>query len=336
MSLDPLLYNLARVPRERFTHHLADYVELLCLAHIDGEFSPEDLVERWKGQDDLGAEPPEVDPDEEEPIGAPVIEPGARKPVIDDRRHSVALDVFSHLGYRAAAFKDDYPFELKSGYLKMLRRRTHLTDRHKLYVFLLLGSLLRYVPRRRHSSITTPFERLVAEVLSVWLPDAAEVHLFGTAAKTSDRYVGTMWEKINLLGADIGEQVLLTETDFHASDTGDLGLDVVAWLPVGDRYAAMPVMFAQATCELRWKDKQHESGRNWQSYLKQSAPRGNLLFIPYCFRDPSGGWFDNKWPTDAVIVDRQRLLWLLRDLDRPLAEVPYDLVAEALDYREAV
>lgn len=336
MSDDALapLRSLGRLPREGLTYHWADYVELLCLANIDGEFSPDDLIERWKGQDDVI--PAEFAQGEEEPTDAPVIEPGATKAVVDDHRHAKARDVFEHLGYRAGVFGADYPFELHGGQMKRLRRREGLGVRQRLYVFLLLGSLLRYVPRKRHSEITTPFERLVAEVLQHWLPDGSEVHVFGTSADPDGRYTGTMWEKINRLGSDIGEMVLLKEDAFNAADTGDLGLDVVAWLPLGDAHAGLPVYFAQATCELRWKDKQHESGRNWESYLKQSAPRGNLLFIPYCFRKPTGDWFDAKWPTAAVIIDRQRLLWLVRNVDDPLDEVPYDLVEEALQYREAV
>jgi len=330
----PPLHKLGRVPRESFTYHWADYVELLCLANIDGELSPDDLVERWKGQDDLVPVPSE-DPDDG-PTNPPQLERGATKADVDDHRYAKASDVFEHLAYRVVTFGDDYPFELDDGSLVRLRRRASITNRHELYVFLLLGSMLRYVPKKRHYDITNPFEKLVADVLRHWLPVDAEVHIFGTAGGQASRYSGTMWQKINLLGADLGEMVLLTEAAFNAGDTGDLGLDVVAWLPLGDRYPGLPVFFAQATCELRWKDKQHESGRNWESYLKQSAPRGNLLFIPHCFRDPAGEWFDSKWPTAAVIIDRQRVLWLLRDVTEQLDSVPYEFVREALAYSEAV
>lgn len=332
-SEEPPLQQLSRLPREPFAYHWADYVELLCLANLDGEFSPDDLIERWKGQDDVMV-PFSDDPDDGPP-NQPQLEPWASKAAVDDQRYTKARDVFGHLAYRIATFGADYPFDLDSGHLMRLHRRPNLTTRNHLYVFLLLGSLLRYVPRKRRSDITTPFERLVAEVLQRWFPADAEVHIFGTAAGAGGRYRGTMWQKINLLGSDLGEMVLLPETAFNAADSGDLGLDVVAWFPLGDNLLGLPVFFAQVTCEFRWKDKQHESGRNWQSYLKESAPRGNLLFIPYCFRDASGEWFDPKWPTSAVVVDRQRLLWLLRGEDEPLASVPYDLVREALAYADA-
>lgn len=335
-SKAPPLHKLGEVPRERFTHHWADYVELLCLANVDGEFSPDDLIERWKGQDDLGGVEFSSAIDDDGPTDAPQLEPGATKAAVDDHRHAKAGDVFEHLAYRAVAFGTDYPFELDGGHLRRLHRRPSLTTRHHLYVFLLLGSLLRYIPKKRQNDITTPFERLVAEVLRHWLPEGAEVHIFGTSARPDGRYNGTLWNKIKRLGADIGEMVLLGEDAFNVGDSGDLGLDVVAWLPLGDINPGLPVFFAQATCELRWKDKQHESGLNWVGYLKQSAPRGNLLFIPYCFRNPTGEWFDSKWPTATIVVDRQRVLWLLRDIEDPLQEVPYDLINEALGFADAI
>lgn len=334
----PALQKLGSLPRLTETHHWADYVELLCLVNIDGEFSPDDLVERWKGQDDLGEQfAEEVSADDDEgPLDAPSMTPGAPKAAFDDRRHRKAADVFEHLSYRAVTFGTAYPFDVDTGTLKRLRRRADLDGPQLLYVFLLLASGLRYVPGRRRHQVTTPFERLVAEALRQWLPEDAEVHIFGTSADDAGRYTGTMWEKITRLASDLGETVLLTKEDFNVRDTGDLGLDIVAWFPLGDAQPGLPVWFAQATCEAEWKHKQHESGRSWQSYLKESAPRGNLLFIPFCFRDPTGRWFDPKWPTASVIIDRQRMVWLLRNASGPLAPVPYDFVNEALAYDEAV
>lgn len=265
-----------------------------------------------------------------------MLEPGALRPQIDDQRNRIIGDVFSHLTFRSIAFGADYPFTLMSGKVSRLCRREAMTDRHRLYIFLLLSSLLRYIPRGRQHVLTESFERLVAEVLREWLPDDAEVHLFGTTAGPGSRYTGPMWQKINQLALDLGERVLVDESDFSPHDSGDLGLDVVAWLPLGDSRAGLPVWFAQATCQSKWKGKQHESGINWDHYLNQSAPRGNLLFVPQCFRDATGQWYDAKWSIAAVIIDRQRTLYLLRGMDQLPAVVPRDFVNSALEVREAV
>lgn len=321
------------MPREPFTYHWADYAELMCLTDMDGQVSPDDLLERWKAGDDLT---PTYTEDEDDPVEVPRLPAGATKASVDDFRSTRASDVFEHIKYRAKAFGDDYPFDLVSDAPDVLAKRAALTDRHKLYIFLLVGSLLRYVPIKRRGEITDAFERLTAATLQHWFPADAMVDLFGTTAPAGSRYAGTMREKIARLAKDIGEVSHLSDDDFHENDRGDLGLDVVARLDVGDNLAGLPVFFAQATCELRWKDKQHESGRNWSSYLQESAPRGNLLFVPYCFRDPTGKWFDVKWVTAAVLIDRQRILWLLRDVSQGIPELPYSLVDEAIAMKRAV
>ena len=323
-----MLIKLGEVPPTTATHHWADYVELLALTNLDGEFSRDDLLERWKGQDDIAA-PAETLDDDDPPL-LPSF--GASKGDVDDRRRQVADDVFAHLDYRARTFDAAYPFEVHTGSLGRLRRR-RASKRRQLYVFLLLASSLRNVPIKRRSSFTSPFERLAAEVLRAWLPKGAEVHPFGTGDSRS-RYRGTMWQKLETLSSDLNERIGVDESSFAPTDTGDLGLDVVAWLPLGDTEPSLPVWFAQVTCQKDWKAKQYESGKAWESYLSMRAPRGNLLFVPYCFRDAAGRWYDPKWPVAAVVLDRQRVLWLLRAA-KSIKSIPYELITEIMRFREA-
>lgn len=329
---DPI-QGLGRPPKLSPTHHWADYGELVCLANLDHVFTADDLIERWSDQNDILARDPEEE--DSDVLNPPSTEPGEPKAALDDRKQRKAADVFEHYEYRATTFGDDYPFDLvpKS---RCLVLKEPGSDRHRLYLFLLMASCLNYVPKTQRHRLTASFERLVAETLKHWLPSEAEVHIFGTAAGTEGRYLGTMWQKITKLGVDLGERLLLDEENFRPSDSGDLGLDVVAWLPLGDPHPGLPVWFAQATCQAKWKDKQHESGINWSNYLKESAPRGNLLFVPFCFRDPTGRWYDVKWPTAAVIVDRQRVLRLLKNHERPTLALPNDYMDEALAFREPV
>lgn len=342
MSSQPgILVKLNMLPRNKGTHHMADYVELLTLTLLDGEFSPADLIERWDERQDLGERPPDLDDrldDEEDgPIDQPSPDPGASKAAQNDRRTRIAADVFEHLAYRAGAFGDAYPFTVTTGTFRLLKRRAKLSEREKLYVFLLLASSISYIRSTSTSVLTRGFERLAVEVLRHWLPSGAEVHIFGTSASDESgdaRYQGSLWRKVQKLADDIGEVVLLKETDFSPHDVGDLGLDAIAWLPVGDKEPGLPVWFAQATCQVDWKPKQHESGANWRRYLRESAPRGNLLFIPYCFRQPDGHWYDAKWPTASVVLDRARLLWLLKEVEGPLEPLPYDAVVAATEQRE--
>lgn len=339
-----IFHELGRLPRRKAGHHWADYVELLTLANIDGEFSQADLLERWAERDDLGEDLPdlgaEVEEDGDGPIDPPQAQAGEARAARHERLHRLALDVFSHFAYRAGQFGGAYPFKLQAATGKLLERRVEPDNiQQNIYVFLLLASNLRYIRVGTRKHLTQNFERLTAEVLRRWLPNEAEIHIFGTTSgddptgASEGRYSGKLWAKLERLANDLGEQLLLSEEDFAKGDSGDLGLDTVAWLPMGDRESGLPVWFAQATCEAEWKHKQHESGGNWRAYLQESAPRGNLLFIPYCFRQPTGTWYDRKWPTAAVIIDRARLVWLLRDVAEPVEPVPYEVVKAALEFR---
>lgn len=94
--------------------------------------------------------------------------------------------------------------------------------------------------------------------------------------------------------------------------------------------------FVQSTCMTKWEGKQGQSGERWKAYLPELAPRGNFLVVPFCFRNPSGAWYDPLWVHGAVFVDRVRLLWLSRNVPGTLPHVPYDLVDAAREQRESV
>ncbi|HSH62412.1 MAG TPA: hypothetical protein VK988_22735 [Acidimicrobiales bacterium] len=313
-----------RLPAAKHRHHLADYVELLCLTNADLEFSSADLVDRLLERSDVGEDATE-EGDEPEPGEAPA----AR----EDRLRRIAEDTFTHLAYRQGVFGRGYPFRLEGD--NVLRRVSQVTRRRKLYVFLLLASSLRYVNRTPYQSqLEKSFERLATEALRRLLPSDAEVHPFGTAA-SGGRYRGRAWLRYERLAKDLRDHPLLEETNFPINSVGDLGLDSVAWLPSGDDIAPMMTFFAQSTCTVEWRGKQSES-RRWETYLHALAPRGNFLFVPFCFRLPNGQWYDLTWVYDGVVIDRLRLLWIFRGSAVDLEEVPYDLVDASLAQREAL
>lgn len=332
-----MFQQLTELPRERATHHWADYVELLTLTHIDGEFSPADLLERWDERDDLGElqiqEGPDEDDGDEGLFDAPPASLDWSSAARRDRRHRLAGDVFEHLLYRADRFGDSYPFEVQLGTIRLLRRRVDAAHHgHQTYLFLLLASCLRYIQTSERKHFTSNFEQVAAEMLSHWLPPHAEVHVFGTASASSPapRYTGTLLNKAQQLAADLREE--LARKKFSDRDSGDGGLDLVAWLPTGDDEKGVPTWFAQATCRVDWQLKQYEPLK-WNTYIPPTSPRGNLLFIPFCFRQAGGAWHDENWVTEAVIIDRARFLWLTELLSPDLDSLPQSALADALAYR---
>jgi hypothetical protein len=320
----PPLYGLDRLPTASKGHHLADYVELLCLTNADVEFSAADLVDRMLEREDVGENALQDDdvptPDENE---------GAR----EDRYRRLAHDTFSHIAYRSGTFGASYPFCVER--TGVVRRERRITPRRKLYLFLLLASNLRYMTRPSRTVLEKEFERFATEGVRRLLPPTAQVHPFGTAV-TAGRYRGTSWRRYRRLADDLHDLPRYTEEDFPPTSVGDMGLDTVAWLPIGDENPAVMTFFAQTTCTTEWEGKQAQSGARWQVYLPPVAPRGNFLFIPFCFRNPAGGWYDRLWVHGAVVLDRVRLVWLFRGVEGAIAHVPYGVVDGVLQQRDAL
>jgi hypothetical protein len=252
-----------------------------------------------------------------------------------DSRLTYANDVFRHFAFRMSTFGDAYPFELTAE--GALQVRPIDTDRQRLYLFLLLCSSLRYVRRSEWDFLTKGFERLSANAIRTWLPPGSEVHVFGTSAEAGARYTGTLREKLKLLADDLSEQLLLRDDQFRPGDTGDTGLDVVAWVPFGDMSNARLVVLAQATCRVEWKTKQMESSRmQWAGILTWKAPHNSVLCIPFCFRTPDGGWFFERDIVETILMDRVRLLALLQSGGGSLPEPQLKVVESALAYKEPI
>jgi hypothetical protein len=249
----------------------------------------------------------------------------------DTRRAATADDVFRHLVYRSGTFGSAYPFELdEEGAI----RRRRVSDRRRLYVFLLLASSLGYLEKPRRSGLTRDFELLAVDAMRTWLPGLAQVHPFGTARSLGSRYSGSLEKKLERFATDVGERSVLQEGDLLSGDVGDLGGDVVSWLPLGDERGSIPIFIGQATCNHSWRNKQAEpSYARWKKVIEFGVMTNAVFFIPFCFRKPDGTWFRRLW-VDTILLDRVRLMWLL---SRQLPEIRLPaLVDEALAFRADV
>ena len=82
---------------------------------------------------------------------------------------------------------------------------------------------------------------------------------------------GTLWKKLNRMALDIREKVVCKKNDFKPSNTGDAGLDLVAWLPLefdSEMRRGFFVMFGQCACTRDWVKKQFETSYDtWKNYL---------------------------------------------------------------------
>lgn len=305
MSSPPsLILSLESLPREsKFeTYAWADYIELLCLLNRDREVSKADVKDRIKERRDLG---------EGLDLDSTTTDTAAERKDIHQLR---ADNFFYHLQYRAGAFGSFYPFEISSDG-DLLSVKSGLSLEHKLYLFLLVASNLRYVAQNGlRNTITTSFETVSHEAMKQLFPDHAEVHVFGANELRAGRYTGNKWTKINLLKDDIREKLKVEERHYQSSDLGDQGLDLVAWIPFDDTSNGLVLAFAQCACTSEeWSRKQSSSSpAAWNSTLTFMVFPLNLAFIPISFRDSSGGWHQPQKIHQSVVIDRGRLLYLLR------------------------
>lgn len=229
-----------------------------------------------------------------------------------DRRDLVAADVVRVMEWRSDAFGEDYPFELKlDGAMTTITRRDQMSERHYLYLFLLICSSLSRLGKKQEKNFTYPFERLTAVVLRRMFPTAA-VKIFGTSNSQDNDVPIKLEDKINylarLLNGEIGRDVPLLST----SDQGDNGLDVFAHLNVGDAEPGRFIVFAQAACTDNWPTKQDSaSAPKWQNTLRFQVPQFSICAIPISFRRSGGEWHNTMKLSTTLLLDRSRLMYLI-------------------------
>lgn len=331
------LKKLETLPPTYDSHAWADYIELLCLTSKDGRVSKADVIDfvrrRKKdlkeGQPIEGSEAEEEDIEEDieaeikiedeyeddEDIDEDILEPA----MADDKWNVRANDWFGHLEYRAGAFAESYPFRVAKGetVLVLSSSKSRVSSRRKLYLFLLMASNLRYFNESDRTSIASIFEVASFYALEAYLPPQSKLHMFGKhSLNDKGPYSsGTLWKKLNRMATDIREKVVCEQRDFKPNNTGDAGLDLIAWLPLeSEMRRGFFLVFGQCACTSQWVDKQFDTSYDtWKNYLSFTVYPTRLTFIPYCFRKATGAWYDYTKISATVLVDRLRLINLLKE-----------------------
>ena len=326
------LIKLHKLPDVQFDAHAwVDYIELMCLLNPDQEVSKNDVSERIKKGKDLGEGTVDDVAEEEADTDMSV-------PEMSDKELLRVEDLFSHLRYREDAFGRGYPFRLSNDGDTLFVRKP-MTLRQKLYISLLLSANIAYLTRGA-SKLTSSFEIISSVALKELLPESAQVHVFGSnSARRYSRYQGNVYAKIKKLAEDLNEVLLLEEGDLPPASSGDEGLDLVGWVPWSDSAPGMLLVFGQCACTKEdWVSKQHSSSAQaWSGKIRFTARPSNIAFIPVCFRKPDGAWHKRGDIHESIVVDRLRLLHLLRDKIEVFKKQPsFEIVEEAIKQREAI
>lgn len=290
-------------------HRWADWAELLAFTSPTGTLSVPEFTETAERQLAYIETEGVDNQDDTEKEQEPLVEEASQGPAqFRDAITGRAGDVFRYLEDRAERFSSTYPFTVDSS--RRLITTKELTQSRRIYIFLLSCASFRYVEHKAvQTSLASRFELLGLEVVRRMLPATNEVHLFGANSITHGKYTGTLKQKIEMLAADLGEKSLLTDDDFETGDSGDNGLDVVAWMSHDDSLPGKLAVFGQAACTPQWISKQHSSSpETWSAVMTLMSSPLNFTMIPFDFRRPGGTWYSKRHIHKSMVIDRQRII----------------------------
>jgi len=320
----------------------ADYIELVCLANIDNEISEEDIIDRLSGRvkdfkEDTDENLAEIDELEKE--FEDITEP-SRRAEISDKWESRVKDYFKILALRQVLYDDYYPFTINGD---CLIRKSELQEKQLLYVYLLMCSNLYLFDDVTRIELASSFELISLNAFESLLPANAVVHLFGKNPfnKKGRFSKGTFWNKLKKLKVDLNEEINphVRKKDFPESHTGDEGLDLVGWVPTGDRLSSSLIYFAQCACTYNFVEKQHSSSHSvWAQKITFKNPPSNSTFIPHCFRGIDGTWIKSTEIMYTFLVDRRRILhYYSEQRKNRISRLPiYTKVQEIVKLKESI
>lgn len=326
---DPLFGSLNVLPRHAYPFLWADYIELLCLC------SPNQMVSRGNLQaTEQEAEDLQVDAGavSDEDLVA-FAEPMAGE-IKDDKISARWDDIAQKLQARASSFPG-WPYELDGPVLRC-KYDSERAD-HRLYVALLVASSLRLCSKKRSGSVTSAFEEISFHWMRQSLTPLWQVRPFGAHATLPNAYVGTLRAKLEALAGDLCAKLQKEAADYDPADTGDGGIDLVAWQDIGDKRGNIPVLFGQCACSpTDWESKQLDvTAGGVESHLWTQHPGAAYCFVPHDLSSSEHKWERAAHVKRTVLVDRRRLLKLFHATNS-LATLPaWDFVGEAAATRYA-
>lgn len=320
-----LFKRLDVLPRHPYPFLWADYVELLCLCTKNGMVSRGNLQAQVQEAQDVQVDA-DVDGDGDvDDIAGPNDEPA----VLDDKVSARWDDIVLRLNARKASYPG-WPFELDGAVLHSVYDEQRAD--HRLYVALLIASSLRLCVATRSNEITSAFEEISYHWLSRSLPNFWKVRPFGAHATLPDAYVGNLREKLELLAADINAKLQKDADEYDFENTGDGGIDLVAWQEIGDKRGNIPVIFGQCACSpTDWEGKQLDvSPAATEAHIAPQHPGAAYCFVPHDLSRSDGKWQRAVHVKRVVMVDRLRLLHLFNASNAWGTLTNWSFVADAM------
>jgi hypothetical protein len=220
------------------------------------------------------------------------------------------VELFSLLESRMNRYGDSYPFDVNYDD-KRLQLKSNLTEINKLYIFFVMCSRNEKIIYQGNT-LESDFEHISTLALKKYLPTHAAVYHFGKSSYQEDRYSGKLTEKITLLAEDIKCDIAYDTSDFSVHDTGDGGLDVVAWIPFPgdiDNFMHIPVFLGQCAIGKDWKSKHHDVEK-MKSNIHFPLGTASMMYVSHDLRKDNGK-FKKSASRAHLLFDRFRLIQLV-------------------------
>lgn len=287
---------LGTTPTRNLIYLYADYVELVSLFSNQNYVSSSDIQDRLKDEGIFKQRKSDKDQSE-----------------ANDEDERLVDGVFRLLNERSLLFQDDYPFSMRGTEHIILKEESKISDRNKIYIYLLLSSSLDIFSDFQ-PELTTEFEALCTIVLSNFLPAHAVVKSFGK----NSVYTGTAVQKISALASDMNIEIdTKAFSQISTRGTQEKGLDIVGWIPFSDTVANFLSIFVQCACGKDWHSKLGETSRYNRYFDFHVLNPTHAMFLPYNLVSFNKNNFyrNDEFGTDKLVFERKRILEYLSNTD---------------------
>ncbi|MBK8673060.1 MAG: hypothetical protein IPN93_08745 [Bacteroidetes bacterium] len=309
-------------------NHWADHIEFFCFISQEGKISEAQITDRLLDENSnnpLVAVEDVAEEDEiNELIGAlssteyliedEVIDETNDNSAFRDKISSKINSYFNLLKARQLNFGDDYPFLVSNNDITL---KENLTTSQTLYAILLCSSLLRLATKSGLNKLGHHFEELCGPAFKKLTPNDTQNIFFGSGSGENflPSITGKFYDKVielcNLL--NVTPRTNFTEENAGIHNVGDGGLDWVGVFNFPDNQFSQPTFFGQCACGTDWISKEFDAhSSKWNKYIQFENGYLTYHFVPRHLRDESLNWYNPLDIYDVVLIDRYRLINLLK------------------------
>ncbi|WP_312805828.1 hypothetical protein [Atlantibacter hermannii] len=264
---------------------------------------------------------------------ASIIEQGAKSvetidaELIDEARESDAeirdslernIDfIWGQLEYRESSLNEFYPYFIHGDELYMLNS---LTDCQKIYCFLTCCSRLRSFSAFGSINLVWAkyFTNLCKEAVKALAPASprASVRIFDVGSPDRYSYYGTdLRLALPVLGKDLGV-IGCNDANCKQTSSGDGGFDLIVNYGFDDNITSNFAILGQCGAqETEWPSKTLESNSiHLRHYFQTNFDFPSVMFTPVFYRQANGRWVNERHTNGVLLLDRQRILTLIKDM----------------------